>query len=195
MRPPSIGHARTHLLSIMLATLTMLSLVTGAAAQVTSEAMPLTPEQEAAIRDEMAALYGVLLQGGKSPQDAKLAVNAVGICFGAAYAHGLTRTQTNAVCGEILDAYTIQPGTILYRLTAEDEAWITSRTTAWTSELAGLLEPEQLAAVRTTMQACLEGNLRAGADRTGAVKRCARGLLPLLNEPELQQLVIDAASR
>lgn len=193
MRSPRIGHARTRLLALLLAAFATLSTMPGAAAQITKEEIPLTPAQEASIREEMTALAGVLMQGGKSPQEAKLAVNAVGICFGAAYSHGLTREQASVICGEVLDAFTIQPGTILYQLTPDDKGWIASRTMIWTSELSALLEPDQLAAVQTTMQACLEGYMRRGEDREGAVRRCALGLMPLLNKPEFQQLVINAA--
>jgi hypothetical protein len=63
----------------------------------------------------------------------------------------------------------------------------------WTSELSGLVEPDQLVAVQTTMQACLEGNMRRGEDRDGSVRRCALGLMPLLNNPEFQELVINSA--
>lgn len=177
----------------MLAAFATLSAVSGAAAQISKEEIPLTPAQEASIREEMTALAGVLMQGGKSPQEAKLAVNAVGICFGAAYSHGLTREQASVICGEVLDAFTIQPGTVLYQLTPEDKGWIASRTMIWTSELSALLEPDQLAAVQTTMQACLEGYMRRGEDRDGAVRKCALGLMPILNTPEFQQLVIDSA--
>ena len=161
--------------------------------QPTVDERPLTPEEEAAIRNEMAALHAVLVQGGKAPHEAKLAVNAVGVCFGAAYMHGLTREQATAVCGEVLDAFTIQPGSILYQLTAADRAWIESRVTDWTSELAAILDADELGAVRSTMTACLEGNMRRGETREGAVKRCALGLLPLLNRPGLREFVVNAA--
>lgn len=193
MRSPRIGPAWTRLLALTFATFVSLSAVSGAAAQVTREESPLTPAQEASIREEMAALAGVLMQGGKSPQEAKLAVNAVGICFGAAYSHGLTREQASVICGEVLDAYTIQPGTILYQLTPDDKQWIASRTTIWTSELSALLEPDQLAAVQTTMQTCLEGYMRRGEDRDGAVRRCALGVMPILNKPEFRELIINSA--
>ena len=193
MRSPRIDLARNRLLAVSLVAFATLSTISGAAAQVTKDEIPLTPAQEASIREEMTALAGVLMQGGKSPQEAKLAVNAVGLCFGAAYSHGLTRDQASTICGEVLDAFTIQPGTILYQLTPDDRNWIATRTSIWTSELSALLEPDQLAAVQTTMQACLEGNIRRGEDRDGAVRRCALGLLPILNKPEFQQLVIDSA--
>ncbi|MGE3273078.1 MAG: hypothetical protein AB7P40_30375, partial [Chloroflexota bacterium] len=158
---------------------------TSALAQpVIGDDVPLTAEQEAAIRDEMAALAQVLVQGGKTPQEAKLAVNAVGICLGTAFSQGLTRAQAETVCGLVLDAFTIQPGTILYTLTPEDRAWIASRVDLWTSQLAALLEPEQVQAVQSTMQACLEGHMRRGEDREESVKSCALGLMPLLNKPE-----------
>ncbi|MCC7370823.1 MAG: hypothetical protein IT306_20560 [Chloroflexi bacterium] len=175
--------------------LTMMATLGVASAQVTAEERPLTSAEEASIRQEMATLYGILLQGGKAPQEAKLAVNAVGVCLGAAYMHDLTRQQADAVCGEVLDAFTVQPGTVLYTLTPEDRAWIMSRTTGWTEELSALLEPDELAAVRTTMGACLEGHMRRNEGREGSVRACARGLLPLLNRPELQQLLLEAANR
>ena len=193
MRSPRIGLTWSRLLAVFLAVFATLSTVSGASAQVSKEEIPLTPAQEASIREEMTALAGVLMQGGKSPQEAKLAVNAVGLCLGAAYSHGLSHDQASAICGEVLDAFTIQPGTILYQLTPDDRNWIATRTSIWTSELSALLEPDQLAAVQTTMQACLEGNMRRGEDRDGAVRRCALGLLPLLNKPELQELVLNSA--
>lgn len=164
------------------------------AAQATIEERPLTSAEESAIREEMGTLYGILLQGGKSAQEAKLAVNAVGICLGAGYSHNLTRQQSETVCGEVLDAFTVQPGTVQYTLTPDDRAWIASRTTGWTEELAALLEPDQLMAVRSTMGACLEGHMRRAEGREGSVRACARGLLPLLNKPELQQLLIETAN-
>jgi hypothetical protein len=193
MQTPKTTRIWTRLLAITLAGLATLISVSGVAA-ITPDEQPLTPAQEASIREEMSALADVLMQGGKSPQEAKLAVNAVGVCFRAAYSHGMTRYQAYSVCGEVLDAFTIQKGTTAYALTADDQAWITSRTTAWTSELSGVLEPEALGAVRTTMQSCLDSNMRRGDDRETAVRSCAKGLLPLLNQPELQRFVMDAAA-
>jgi hypothetical protein len=154
---------------------------------------PLTPEQEASIRDEMQALGQILVGGGKTPREAQLAANAVGICLGAAYTHGLTRTQADTVCGKVLDAFIIQQGTTLYELTPDDQALIATRVVDWTDRLGARLASEELDAVRSTMQACLEGYMRRGESPRDAVERCAMGLLPLLNEPELQQLLVNAA--
>lgn len=156
---------------------------------------PLTPAQEASIRDEMAALAAVLVQGGKTPDEAKLAVNAVGICLGAAYGYDLTKSEADAVCGEVLDAYIIQPGTIRYDLTPADRAWVAGKVQDWTSELSLVLEPPQIGAVQSTMQACLEGNMKRGEDREAAVGRCLLGLLPLLNQPEFRQRILEAVGK
>jgi hypothetical protein len=153
---------------------------------------PLTPAQETSIRDEMAALVPILVNGGKSPQEAKLAAHAVGICLGAAYGHSLTSDQAETVCGKVLDAFTIQPGTIAYQLTPDDRAWIASNIGGWTGTLGSVLEPDELEAVQSTMQSCLEGEMRRGEDRDGAVKKCAEGLLPLLNRNELRQQLLQA---
>lgn len=157
--------------------------------------VPLTPAQEASIREEMTQLAQWLVAAGKSPQEAKLAANAVGLCLGAAYSRGLTRDQAQAVCGQVLDAFTVQPGTIAYQLTPEDRAWMASSIDTWTAALAGMLSPEELGAVKTTMTACLEGHMKRGEGRAGSVKSCETGLLPLLNRPELVQLLLESAKR
>jgi hypothetical protein len=156
---------------------------------------PLTPAQEAGIRDEMSALAAMLVQGGKTPDEAKLAVNAVGICFGAAYGYDLTHDQANVVCGEVLDAFIIQPGTIRYDLTPADRAWVAGKIQDWTSELSLVLDPPQIGAAQTTMQACLEGYMKRGEEREGAVGRCLMGLMPLLNTPELRQRLLEAVGK
>jgi hypothetical protein len=155
----------------------------------------LTPAQEASIREEMTGLGQMLVAGGKSPQEAKLAANAVGLCLGAAYGYGLSRAEAEAVCGEVLDAYIIQPGATRHDLTADDRAWISAKILGWSSELSLLLEPDQLAAAQSTMQACLEGYMRRGEERGDAVGRCALGLLPILNRPELRQRLLESAGR
>jgi hypothetical protein len=174
---------------LLLGTATFVLQVSAAEAET-----PLTPEQEAGIRQEMQALGQLLVGGGKTPQEAQLATNAVGICLGAAYSHGLTRPQADTVCGKVLDAFIIQQGTTLYELTTDDRTWIASRVVAWTEALSALLGPEELDAVRSTMQACLEGYMRRGENRADAVERCAMGVLPLLNEPELRELLVTAAT-
>jgi hypothetical protein len=156
---------------------------------------PLTPAQEASIRDEMTGLGQMLVSGGKSPQEAKLAANAVGLCLGAAYGYGLSRAEAEAVCGEVLDAFIIQPGATHYELTPDDRAWISTKILGWSSELSLLLEPDQLAAAQSTMQACLEGYMRRGEERGDAVGRCALGLLPILNRPELRQRLLQSAGK
>jgi hypothetical protein len=156
---------------------------------------PLTAAQEASIRDEMGALAKLLVQGGKTPDEAKLAVNAVGICLGAAYGYDLSKGEADAVCGEVLDAYIIQPGTIRYDLTPADRAWVASKVQDWTSELSLVLDPPQIGAVQTTMQARLEGYMKRGEEREGAVGRCLLGLLPLLNRPEFRQRILEAVGR
>jgi hypothetical protein len=155
------------------------------------EGKPLTPEQEASIREEMAALAPLLISGGKSPQEAKLATHAVGTCIGAAYSYDLTRQQADAVCGRVLDAFIIQPGATFYQLTPDDRAWLQERALGWTSELSAILEPDEVTAVQSTMYACLEGHMERGESRGGAVGRCAEGLLPFLNRPELQQRLLE----
>jgi hypothetical protein len=157
--------------------------------------VPLTPAQEASIRDEMTQLAGWLMSAGKSPQEAKLAANAVGMCLGAAYGRSLTREQASTVCGQVLDAFTVQPGTIAYELTDDDRAWIASSIENWTAALATMLSPEELGAVRSTMAACLEGHMKRGEGRGGSVKACERGLLPLLNRPELVELLLESQKR
>jgi hypothetical protein len=156
---------------------------------------PLTPTQEAAIRDEMGALAMMLVQGGKTPDEAKLAANAVGICLGAAYGYDLKKSSADAVCGEVLDAYIIQPGTIRYELTPADRAWVAEKVQDWTSELSAVLDPPQIGAVQTTMQACLEGYMKRGEEREGSVKRCLLGLMPLLNRPEFRQRILEAVGK
>jgi hypothetical protein len=193
---------RSSRLGTMASTLVALAMVTVMSAGVAMaqpinlpDEEPLTPAQEAAIRDEMSGLAAMLVNGGKPVDEAKLAANAVGICLGAAYGHGLTRPQAEAVCGEVLDAFIVEAGTIRYELTPEDRAWISGKILGWTGELAALLDPAQIAAVRSTMQACLEGHMKRGEERDDAVRHCALGLLPLLNRPELRQRLIEAAGR
>jgi hypothetical protein len=156
---------------------------------------PLTAAQEASIRDDMSALAAMLVQGGKTPDEAKLAVNAVGICFGAAYGYDLTRDQANVVCGEVLDAFIIQPGTIKYDLTPADRAWVAGKIQGWTGELSAVLDPPQIGAVQSTMQACLEGHMKRGEERDDLVGRCLMGLLPLLNNPALRQRILEAVGK
>jgi hypothetical protein len=156
---------------------------------------PLTPAQEAGIRDEMSALAAMLVQGGKTPDEAKLAVNAVGICFGAAYGYDLTHDQAEVVCGEVLGAFIIQPGTTRYDLTPADRAWVAGKIQGWTGELSMVLDPPQIGAVQSTMQACLEGHMKRGEERDESVGRCLMGLLPLLNTPELRQRLLEAVGK
>lgn len=159
------------------------------------EPKPLTPVQEASIRDEMTSLAGMLVQSGKTPDEAKLAVNAVGICLGAAYGYELSRAEANAVCGEVLDAFIIQPGSIRYDLTPADRGWVAAKVQDWTSELSLVLEPPQIVAAQTTLQACLEGYMKRGEEREGAVGRCLMGILPILNNPALRERLLEAAGR
>jgi hypothetical protein len=168
-----------------------LAMVNLAWSQPIPEGKPLTPAQEASIREEMTALAPILISGGKTPQEAKLATHAVGTCIGAAYSYDLTREQANAVCGLVLDAFIIQPGSTYYQLTPDDRAWLQTRALGWTTELSAVLEPDEVTAVQSTMNACLEGHLERGESRGGAVGRCAEGLLPFLNRPGLQQRLLE----
>ena len=59
------------------------------------EGKPLTAAQEASIREEMMTLAPMLMSGGKTQQEAKLAAHAVGTCIGAAYSYDLTRQQAD----------------------------------------------------------------------------------------------------
>lgn len=193
MRSVQPGSASPKLAALLLAALTTLNI---AWAQAIPEGKPLTPAQEASIREEMTALAPILVGGGKSPQEAKLATHAVGTCIGAAYSFDLTRQQADAVCGLVLDAFIIQPGTTHYELTPDDRAWLQMKALGWTTELSAVLEPDEVTAVQSTMYACLEGHMERGETRGDAVGRCAQGLLPFLNRPELQQRLLEiAASR
>ena len=192
MRSPRAGRLSNLLAATALTLLTTTSLGWGTALAADSK---LTPAQEQSIKDEMAVLGKILVDGGKSPQDARLATNAVGICLGAAYSQGLTRAEADKVCGLVLDAYMIPAGSVAYQLTPDDKAWITSRVGMWTEELKAVLSPDELGAVRSTMQACLEGYMRQGKSRGDAVESCAMGLLPLLNEPDLRQRLVTAAGK
>jgi hypothetical protein len=178
-----------------LAALTLAALATFniAWAQPIPEGKPLTPAQEASIREEMTALAPVLMSGGKSPQEAKLATHAVGTCIGAAYSYDLSRQQADRVCGLVLDAFIIQPGATHYDLTPDDRAWLQSRAQGWTTELSAVLEPDEVTAVQSTMYACLEGQMERGENREDSVRKCAQGLLPLLNLPELRQRLLEVA--
>ena len=185
------GTIPTKLSALLLAALTTMNI---AWAPSIPEGKPLTPAQEASIRDEMMALGPVLVSGGKSQQEAKLATHAVGTCIGAAYSYDLTRQQADRVCGLVLDAFIIQPGATHYELTPDDRAWLATKILSWTSELSALLEPDEVVAVRSTMEVCLESHLERGETRGDAVSKCAQGLLPLLNMPELRQQLLEAAS-
>jgi hypothetical protein len=156
---------------------------------------PLTPAQEASIRDEMTALAGVLVNGGKSPNEAKLAANAVGICLGAAYGYDLARDLAEAVCGEVLDAFMIQPGTTRHDLTPADRAWIADKIQDWTSELSLVLDPPQVMAAQSTMQACLEGHIKRGEEHDESVRSCLLGLGPLLDQPALRRRLLEAVGK
>jgi hypothetical protein len=183
-------------ISPMLSALLIAVFVTSAVAwaQGIPEGKPLTAAQEASIREEMMALAPILMSGGKTQQEAKLATHAVGTCIGAAYSYDLTRQQADAVCGLVLDAFIIQPGATFYALTPDDRAWLQTRALGWTTELSAVLEPDEVAAVQSTMYACLEGHMERGESRGGAVGRCAQGLLPFLNRPELQQRLVEIAN-
>jgi hypothetical protein len=158
------------------------------------EGQPLTAAQEASIREEMTALGGVLVSGGASPQEAKLATHAVGTCIGAAYSYGLDRQQADRVCGLVLDAFIIQPGTVSYKLTDDDKAWLSTRIVGWTDELAMFLGPDEVTAVQSTMNACLTGHLERGESRADAVKSCAMGLMPFLDKPGLRDQLMARIS-
>jgi hypothetical protein len=186
---------RSTIPALALAALTTANVALAQAVPAIPDPQPLTPEQEASIRDETTGLAGMLMSGGKSPDEAKLAANAVGICLGAAYGYGLTHDQAEAACGEVLDAYIVQPGTTQYALTPDDRAWVNGKVQGWTSELAAVLDPPQLGAAQTTMQSCIEGHLKRAEPRDDAVRHCLLGILPLLNRPEFRQRLIDAASK
>jgi hypothetical protein len=156
---------------------------------------PLTPEQEASIRSEMSSLAGALVSGGKTPGEAKLAANAVGICLGAAYGYDLSKEQAQAVCGEVLDAYIVQPGTLKHELTPSDRAWVADNVQDWTSAASLVLDPPQVTAVQTTMQACLEGHMKRGEAKDDSVRNCLLGLRPLLDQPALRQRLLEAVGR
>lgn len=193
MRSVQPGTIPPKLAALLVAALTTLNI---AWAQAIPEGKPLTPAQGASIRDEMAALAALLVSGGKSPQEAQLVTHAVGTCIGAAYSYDLTRQQADAVCGLVLDAFIVQPGATQYTLTPDDRAWLQTKALGWTTELSAVLEPDQVTAVQSTMYACLEGHMERGESRGDAVGRCAQGLLPFLNRPELQQRLLEiAASR
>ena len=184
------GAFPTRLAAVVLAGLSILSI---AWSPSISEGQPLTPAQEASIREEMAALGAILVGGGKTQQEAKLAGHAVGTCIGAAYSHGLTRQQADRVCGLVLDAFIIQPGATFYQLTPDDRAWLSTKVLSWTDELSAVLDPDGVGAVQSTMQACLEGHMERGESRGDAVGKCAQGLLPLLNLPELRERLLEVA--
>jgi hypothetical protein len=190
MRPRQRGAISTKLAALLLAALTTLNL---AWSQI-PEGQPLTPAQQASIREEMTALGAMLVGSGKTPDEAKLATNAVGTCIGAAYSHGLTRQQADRVCGLVLDAFIIQQGATYYQLTPDDRAWVSQRVLDWTDELSERLEPGEAGAVTSTMQSCLEGRIERGEPRDDAVVTCAKGLLPLLNMPELRERLLEVAS-
>lgn len=180
---------------VVLAALTTVNVALAQPIPPVPDPKPLTPAQETGIRDEMQGLAMVLINGGKTPDEAKLATNSVGICLGAAYGYGLTRDQAEAVCGEVLDAFTVQPGTTAYTLTPDDKAWVAGKVQGWTGELSAVLDPVMLGAAQTTMQACVEGHLKRAEERDDAVRHCLLGILPLLNRPEFRQRLIDAASK
>jgi hypothetical protein len=190
MRSSRTGTVSTRLAVLLLSALATLNI---AWAPGIPEGKPLTPTQEASIREEMTALGGMLVGGGKTQQEARLATHAVGTCIGAAYSHDLTRQQADRVCGLVLDAFIIQPGTTFYQLTPDDRAWIATKVLGWTTELNAVLDPDGVTAVRSTMQSCLESQMERGESREDAVGKCAQGLLPLLNMPELRQRLLEVA--
>ena len=194
MRPLQPGAIPLSLAALLLAALTTARVASAQPIPAIPDGKPLTPAQEDSIREEMAALAPLLIGGGKTPQEAKLATHAVGTCIGAAYSYDLTRQQAEAVCGLVLDAFIIQPGTTFYQLTPDDRAWLQTRALGWTGELSAVLEPDEATAVQSTMYACLEGHMERGESRGGAVGKCAEGLLPFLNRPELQQRLFEIAS-
>ena len=191
MRPLQPGTILLSLAALLLAALTTARVASAQPIPAIPDGKPLTPAQEDSIREEMAALAPLLISGGKTPQEAKLATHAVGTCIGAAYSYDLTRQQADAVCGLVLDAFIIQPGTIAYQLTPDDRAWLQTRALGWTGELSAVLEPDEVTAVQSTMYACLEGQMERGEGRGGAVGKCAEGLLPFLNRVELQQRLLE----
>jgi hypothetical protein len=184
MRPPQPGCLPGRLGAGLLAILAALNI---AWAPAIPEGKPLTPSQEASIHDEMTSLAGVLMSGGATPQDTKLATHAVGTCIGVAYSYDLSREQAERVCGEVLDAFIIQPGTIAYTLTPDDRAWLSSKILGWTDELSMVLGPDELTAVQSTMSACLTGHLERGEDRGEAIGSCAVGLMPFRDVPGLRE--------
>ena len=191
MRPLQPGAIPLSLAALLLAALTTARVASAQPIPAIPDGKPLTPAQEDSIREEMAALAPLLIGGGKTPQEAKLATHAVGTCIGAAYSYDLTRQQADAVCGLVLDAFIIQPGTTYYLLTPDDRAWLQTRALGWISELSAVLEPDEVTAVQSTMYACLEGQMERGEGRGGAVGKCAEGLLPFLNRAELQQRLLE----
>jgi hypothetical protein len=184
MRSRQPGHLTRRLAAGLLAILAALNI---AWAPAIPEGKPLTAEQEASIREEMTSLAGVLISGGATPQDAKLATHAVGTCIGVAYSYDLSRQQAERVCGEVLDAFIIQPGTVAYKLTPDDRAWLESKIQGWTDELAMFLGPDELMAVQSTMSACLTGHMERGESRSDAIRSCAVGLMPFRDVPGLRE--------
>jgi len=194
MRPLQPGTILLSLAALLLAALTTARVASAQPIPAIPDGKPLTPAQEDSIREEMAALAPRLISGGKTPQEAKLATHAVGTCIGAAYSYDLTRQQADTVCGLVLDAFIIQPGTTYYQLTPDDRAWLQTRALGWTGELSAVLEPDEVTAVQSTMYACLEGQMERGEGRGGAIGKCAKGLLPFLNRAELQQRLLEIVS-
>jgi hypothetical protein len=194
MRSSPTGTTVHRLTAVLLAALALCNVAWSPTSPI-PDPKPLTPEQEIGIRDEVSGLAAMLINGGKTPDEAKLAANAVGICLGAAYGYDLSRAEADAVCGEVLDAFIVEPGTVYHALTPDDRAWVSGKMLGWTGELSGLLDPAQLDAARSTMQACLEGHLKRGEERDDSVGHCVLGLLPLLNRPELHQRLLEAAGR
>ena len=194
MRPNLPATISTLLAAFLFAALVTVNVASAQGIPSIPDGKPLTPVQEASIREEMGALAAMLINGGKSPQEAKLAAHAVGTCIGVAYSYDLTRPQAETVCGLVLDAFIIQPGATQYQLTPDDRAWLQTKALGWTTELSTVLEPDHVAAVQSTMYACLEGHMERGESRGGAVGRCAEGLLPFLNRTELQQRLLEIAN-
>ena len=194
MRSWQPGPISLKLAALLVAALTSVNVASAQTIPSIPDGKPLTPAQEASIREEMGALAQVLLSGGKSPQEVKLATHAVGTCIGAAYSYDLTRQQADAVCGLVLDAFIIQPGSTAYLLTSDDRAWLQTKALGWTTELSATLEPDELTAVQSTMYACLEGQMERGESRGGAVGKCAEGLLPFLSRADLQQRLLEVVN-
>lgn len=160
-------------------------------AALAQDERPLTSAEEAHVSQTVASLAPYLASAGLSQQEIGLAMNAVGVCLRTALANDLSQGAADQACGIVLDAFTVDRGATAYQLTPDDQAWIAMQLGGWAEALAGRLSQEELDAVRSSMGACLVGHLRRGEGREEALGSCALGLLPLLNQPELRQRLLQ----